>query len=253
MKIEKIKKMSNDKYKITFEEGESLTTYDEVIINNNLLYKKDIDNNLYEKMLEENKYYDLYNKCIKLISNKMRSVGEIERYLKKEGTLDKDIKSIIEKLSKIGLLNDKKYAKAYVSDKMNFTQAGPYKIEQELLDNNIDINIIKEELSKFDKDIIENKITKYIDRKSKSNKSSIYLFRQKILAELINMGYDKEMILPILDNVRVKSNVEADYKKIYNKLSRKYEGEELYRNIKNKLYQKGYNKEEIDDVIKKVD
>ena len=43
MKIDKIKKMSNNKYKIYFDDGDVLETYDEVIINTNLLYKKEID------------------------------------------------------------------------------------------------------------------------------------------------------------------------------------------------------------------
>ena len=125
MKIDKYKKLANNKYKIYFEDGESITTYDSVIINNGLLYKKEIDLDLYEQILEENKYYDLYNKCIKLISSRMRSVKEIKDYLSKNEASNEDIESIIDKLSNMGLLNDKMYVKDYVSDKINFTNFGP--------------------------------------------------------------------------------------------------------------------------------
>lgn len=253
MKIEKYKKLANNKYKIYFEDGETLTTYDDVIINNNLLYKKDIDVDMYDTILEQNKYYDLYNKCLKMISSKMRSVGEIEKYLTKEETSKKDINSIIEKLSKMNLLNDKNYAKAYVSDKMNFTNTGPYKIRKELEDLMIDSDIIEELLSKIDEDVVKNKIEKYIAKKERSNKHSKYMFKEKMMSELLNLGYDKNMIADALDNINIDGNISSEYKKIYNKLSSKYEGDMLEKQIRNKLYQRGYNSEEINEIIKKVD
>ena len=251
MVIEKFKKMANNRYKIVFKDCE-IITYDEVIINNNLLYKKEIDEDLYSKILEENKYYDLYNKCIKLISNKMRSVSEIETYLSKNEASKKDIQNIIDKLINIGLLNDLRYTKAYVSDKMKFTNAGPYKIEKELLDLGIDQDIIKKELSHISEEDIKNKITKYINMKLRKNKYSEYIFKQKVITELINMGYSKDDILEKLDSVHMESNINKEYDKLYNKLSKKYDGNELYLNLKNKLYQKGYTKEEI-DTLKKMD
>lgn len=251
MVIEKFKKMANNRYKIIFDNSE-LITYDEVIINNNLLYKKEIDNDLYEKILEENKYYDLYNKCIKLISNKMRSVEEIIKYLKKEDTSSKDIESIITKLTNIGLLNDSRYTKAYVSDKIKFTSAGPYKIEKELIDLGIDEDIIKKELTNISLEEIRNKISKYINMKLRKNKYSEYIFKQKVINELINLGYSRDIILEELESIHIESNITKDYNKLYNKLSKKYDDKELYINIKNKLYQKGYTKEEIDQV-KKMD
>ena len=43
MKIEKIKKLSNNKYKLVFVDNDSLTLYEDVILDNNILFKKDID------------------------------------------------------------------------------------------------------------------------------------------------------------------------------------------------------------------
>ena len=50
MKIEKIKKLSNGKYKIELDNKEKITTYDEVILEENILYKKEIDNELINKI-----------------------------------------------------------------------------------------------------------------------------------------------------------------------------------------------------------
>nr|MBP3258957.1 RecX family transcriptional regulator [Bacilli bacterium] len=253
MKIDKYKKMANNKYKIYFEDGESITTYDSVIINNGLLYKKEIDLDLYEQILEENKYYDLYNKCIKLISSRMRSVKEINDYLSKNEASNKDIESIITKLSDMGLLNDKMYVKAYVSDKINFTNFGPLKIKNELENMGIDSGLIEQELSRMNDKLLNDRVAKYIARKAKTNKKSMYLFKEKMISDLINQGYSKDMILDNLEDIKIESNIDSEYKKIYNKLSSKYEGYELKQKIKNKLYQRGYSRGEIEKVIEKVD
>ena len=58
----------NNKYKIIFESKEPLTVYEEVIINNHLLYKKEIDEELYQHLLDENYYYTIYYKCLKSLT-----------------------------------------------------------------------------------------------------------------------------------------------------------------------------------------
>ena len=77
MKILGIKKQNN-KYKIKLEDNITIETYDEVIIKNNILYKKEIDEELKNKIEEENKYYETYNEIVKLINKKLRSEKEIK-------------------------------------------------------------------------------------------------------------------------------------------------------------------------------
>ena len=83
MKIKKIKKLSAVKYKIEFEDAESITTYDNIILENNILLKKEIDSDLYLKLQCSNGYYEIYNKVVKYIVTKLRSEREIREYLKK--------------------------------------------------------------------------------------------------------------------------------------------------------------------------
>ena len=70
MKILGIKKQNN-KYKIKLEDNITIETYDEVIIKNNILYKKEIDEELKNKIEEENKYYETYNEIVKLINKRI--------------------------------------------------------------------------------------------------------------------------------------------------------------------------------------
>lgn len=253
MKVEKIKKLKSGKYKIELDNNDKLVTYDDVILNNNLLFDKNLSNELLNKLNVETKYYDIYNRSIKYISIKMRSKLEMEIYLDKLKIDNEDKQKIIDNLINIGLINDLNFTKAFISDKINLSNVGPNKIKQDLLNNNIDINIINEELYKYDENIFDNKIDYLISKKIKNTKYSNYVLKQKILNELLNLGYDKNQILTRLNNYNLSDSgvLDKEVEKLYNKLSKKYSGYELKSKIKAKLYQKGYSLDEINNSIEK--
>ena len=47
------------------------------------------------------------------------------------------------------------------------------------------------------------------------------------------------------------SVIESEYNKIYNKLSKKYSGSELNQMVKQKLYSRGFNTDEIIEIMQK--
>ena len=199
MKIIKYEKKGNSQYKIYLENGNKLDLYEDVIIKNNLLYKKEIDLELLDKLDIDNKKEDIYNKCVKYISVRIRSIYEIEEYLRKKDINLEEINNVIQKLIKNNLLNDDIFTKAFINDKLNFTTMGPYKIEQELKKHKIDSSIINKYLYNIDDSIIDNKINKQITKLMKSSKKKTNL-RNKIYMNLLNLGYSNEMILRNINN-----------------------------------------------------
>ena len=253
MKIEKIKKMKNGKYKIELENKETIITYDDVILNNNLLFNNEVDNCLINKLNIDTAYYNVYNRVIKYIVTKMRSLVEITIYLDKLGVNEIDKNKIINSLKEIGLINDLSFAKAFISDKINLSNIGPNQIKRDLIGHNIEETVIDEILNNYEEEVFINKINRLIEKKIRTNKNSNYVLKQKIINDLINLGYDSSMIISCLDQTVIKDNnaIIKDYKKIYNKLSTSLSGTELLYKVKNKLYQKGYKIDEINEVIKK--
>ena len=240
MKINKIKKQGK-KYKIILEDGSEIKTFDDIIIKYNLLYHKTIDSILLEKIIKDNEYYEVYNKVLNLISKKIRSEKEINEFLDK---YDVDKNKIITKLKSINLINDNLFVKAYISDKINLTNDGIDKIKNDLLKHNIDLNIIEQELSKIDDNIIDKKIEKIINKKVKNSKYTGLKLKNKIVYDLINLGYNKSKIIEIYDKMNIKhNNFDEEYIKLYNKLSQKYHGKVLEYKIKQKLYNLGYSNE----------
>lgn len=199
MKIEKYESINNGQYKIYLSDGTILKINSDVIINNNLLYKKEIDNTLLNKILKENDNANIYNKCVKYISVRLRSKKEIIDYLKKlniDNTAD-----IIDKLTKNNLINDEVFTKAFIKDKINFTSYGPYRIRQELNKYNIDNEIIDKYINDIDEEILIGKVDKQINKMIKSNrKYSGNILKSKIYNNLYNNGFDKDMIINILNN-----------------------------------------------------
>lgn len=251
MNLKKIVKLKNGKYKIELDNNEKIITYDEVILEENILYKKELNDELINKINIKNDYYKIYNKTLKYVMTKIRSEKEVNIYLKKQNISGEDIEKIINNLKNNHLLNDDMFYKSYISDRIRLSTDGPIKIKNYLLEHKIDENLINKELNKYDEEI-DKKIEKLIEKKVKINtKYSKYYLKQKIKEYLINLGYNYDLIDNKLNNIIFdeSSNLKKEYIKQYNKLSKKYKNNELTNKIKNSLYQKGYSIEEINKIL----
>ena len=105
MKINKFKKVGTNKYKIYFD-NDILTVYEDVILKYNLLYKKDIDDDLLHEINKDNFKASIYDTAIKYISIRMRSVKELREYLTKKKFECKNIDEVIDRLLHENILND---------------------------------------------------------------------------------------------------------------------------------------------------
>lgn len=251
MKINTIKKLKDNKYKIIIND-ECITTYDNVILDNNLLYKKEIDINMYNKIIEDTNYYDVYNKVVKYILKKRRSEKEILKYLNKFDLDEDKINKTILKLKELNLINDIEFCRAFINDNVYLSKKGLNKIRIELLEQDIPIDVIEEEMSKIDCDIINQRLEKLIVKKINYNrKYSNNFLKQKILNEMINLGYSKDKILEIIDKNmdNEETIIQKEFDKIYDKLKIKYNGVELKSKLKQKLLSKGFELDKINKLI----
>lgn len=199
MKIIKYEKKGNNQYKIYLENNQNITIYEDIILKHNLLYKKEITKSLLEQIDSDNYNENIYNKCLKYISIRIRSIYEIKQYLKRNQIDDYLITITIDKLKENNLLDDEQFTKAFIHDKINFTTMGPYRIEKELKKHQIDTNIIYKYLNEIDTYTIDNKINKQIQKQLKSSKKKENI-RNKIYLNLLNLGYSNEMILRNINN-----------------------------------------------------
>jgi regulatory protein len=244
VKINKFKKLGRNKYKVFFD-NEELTLYEDIILKYDLLIKKEISLDDLDKIIKDNEDYDAYNLALNYIEIKMRNRKELYTYLSNKGFERKLINSVISKIEKLGLLDEKAYIKAFINDKVNLSLDGPYKIKKALVDLDFNENDIDNYLNTFDNDIWKSKLEKLINKKKNLMKNkSYYMFIQKMKNDLFNLGYDSYMIDDYLSNIKYESNA---LEKDYDKACKKYSDE---TKIINYLLRKGYSYEEIKTLTK---
>ncbi len=243
MKIEKYVKDKQNKYKVTID-GEEYTLYDDVIVKYALLMKGDIDKHLFDEIIKVNDELKSYYDSIKYITKKLRSEKEIYEFLKKKEIDEDIIKKTIKRLKDNNFLNEDIYLKSYINDQINLSNNGPQKIKNNLLKLGLSEEDITEHLNRIDKGIWESKIDNYVAKKIKANHtSSAYMLKVKIQNDLINLGYDKELVLSVISKYDIIDNdiLKKEMEKARRELSRKYSGYELEQKIKARLYRKGFN------------
>ena len=243
MKIEKYKKTTKSRYKILLDDGRELLLYEEVILQFELLLKKEITESEILTIELANQECDVYHVALDSINHRFKSIYDTKEFLLKKEYPEEMIDKAIEKLIKQGYLNDRSFAKSYINNQIITTNKGPYKIKKELNEHRVDNEIIDEELNIFDQEDQLEKIEKVATRLFKSNKNrGGFVLKKKIINDLVNLGYDIEVISKVIEEFDFSNNKDIaakEYEKLYRKLSRKYEGKELEYKIKEKLYQKG--------------
>ena len=240
MKINNYKKLKNNIYEVTLDNEEKIKLSEDVILKEELLLKKEIDN--IERITEINKEYEIYDVSLRYLNHHVMSVKGMKDYLLKKNYSLQSVDKTIDNLKCKGYLNDSYYAKCYITDHINLSNDGPYKMIKHLEELDINSSIYGEYLSKYN-DTWKDRIEKYINKNLKVNKKSTYFFKSKMLMNLINLGYDKEMINDCLDHISIENLddlKEKEKEKIRKKLEKKYSGNELERKIKEKLFHKGF-------------
>lgn len=201
MRIEKYELTKKNIYNVYLSNGEVLELNGKVITDNELLIKKDIDNELYDKLKRDNTICILVDTSVKYIDRRLRSINELRDYLKNKEEDTIIIEEVIDKLIDYKYLDDDRFTKAFIKDKLNFTNWGDYKIKNELKRLGVNEEIIYNNMTSIDDNIYYERINKIIDKDISINKkySGIKL-KNKIYNHLLTLGYSKEKVISIINN-----------------------------------------------------
>lgn len=248
MEIVKFKKGKSNIYELELDNGLKFKLFDDVIVKYNLIGNKRLDSKKFEEIVLYNDSLGAYYDSIKKLNTKMRSEIEIRELLKRKEYNSKIIDDTIERLRKDGYLNREIYIKSYISDAFRFNNDGPDKIRRNL--NKLGFKD-EEIVDYLDLDFKE-KAIKLIDKKVKiNNKYNTYLLKEHINNYLINLGYPRELFIDYLNNIKTnnKEILKKDALFLIRKYQKKYENDTLRFFVRDKLYKKGYNSEEISEVL----
>ena len=254
MKILKFSKLKSNRYNVTLENGDVLKLYDDVIVKYSLIRYKEIKDEEIDELINYNDSLESYYSALKYLTIKLRSEWELKKYLSSKYE-DNIINDTIDRLKKSGYLNREIYIKCFINDSIALNNIGPNKIRKELNKLGFFEDEYNQIIEEVEDKVWLDKLDKIISKKINSNhRYSNNKLKEKLLYDLSNEGYYKWMIEDIIRSKDFRENdmlVQKEYDKLLRKFSKKYDGSELSYQIKQRLYQKGFNSLEVEKVFEK--
>ena len=214
---------------------------------------KGFDDNIYNLLKGEEKILLAYNSVLRKLSNKDYSEKQIIEYLIKNRCLsNSEAMIIVDKLIKYDLINDDRF----VQSKINYlSNSNSYrKIRNKLLKDGISEELIDQYLL-INENEEENKANLLANKYLSSIKNkSINLTKSYIFNKLVSNGFSIETSKNVVNSLIIKGDNELEllnkeYNKALNKYSKKYSDYELKNKIYSYLISKGFNSNDIKEVI----
>lgn len=142
-------------------------------------------------------------RLMKLCSRSEKSTYEIKMKLKNWG-LETHAKEIIDQLQKENFLDDSRYARAFVHDKILLNKWGRIKIRYQLIAMGIPDSLVENELASFESSKYEQMVFEELARKKNLLKNlQAMQLKIKLYAFGKQRGYETEIIRKFIDD-RVK-------------------------------------------------
>jgi regulatory protein len=204
MNIISIRKIRRDA-QIIFETGEEQLIRYEVFIKSGLRKNDSVDEEIIHSLEKENKKYLAKEKAYNILARRNHSTKELERKLIQRKFERGIIKEIIDELVNLNFLDDERFAREYLEEKLRFKNVGLEKIKNELFYKGVPREIIKNIIEeKTDIDETESAL-QLAEKKIKSILKKVTdrrIIRQKIYSFLLSKGYKYETIENVINKIK---------------------------------------------------
>lgn len=154
MNITKITQQAKhaNRYSIYIEEKYSFSLSEAALLESKLVNGQELSEEQVEEYKQLSSDDKLYNRALNYVALRPRSVWEVEFYLKRKDSPAPLIEQITNKLIRLGLLDDKKFAEAFVHDRRLLRSSSVRKITLELRKKHVPGNIIEQVIKEDETD-----------------------------------------------------------------------------------------------------
>ena len=122
------------------------------------------------------------------------SSGEMLQRMRRWQMDEEDSRQVLDALVEARFVDDARFARTYVDDKVRFNKWGPKKIEQGLLQKGVDRAVAREAVAAVGDDTFEQILAPLIQAKARTIKArSPYEHRYKLMAYAIGRGFTPQM------------------------------------------------------------
>lgn len=225
---------------------------------------KKIDEKFLNEIVEEDNYLKGKNYALKLLEKGYKSEKEIYDKLISREYNEKSIAKIISFLREYEFIDDERYCKLFVNEKLY--SYGRNKIKYLLMKKGINNEIIEYTINNIDENIEKEVAIKLAEKKYKlliSSEKNYKKLYKKIGDYLLNRGYNYNIVSGILNNIiRIEdtnndNTIGDDLQKLAEKRYRivcKSEKDpiKIYRKLSAYLMRRGYHWEDIKNILKGI-
>lgn len=147
----------------------------------------------------------IYAKMTRICSQKECCGFEIKQKLKRTDLSEKEISEILLLLQKNKFIDNARYARSFINDKLRFNKWGKNRIAFALNQKQIERKIIDDIFSELAPEALTEELKPLLEKKSKQiNAKSSYDKRNKLIRFALGRGFEMNNILKMLDKISLE-------------------------------------------------
>jgi len=150
-----------------------------------------------------------YQRALNLIVRRMRSGAKIQENLRRHGISEEIIASVVERLERSGMIDDKLFAQAWVENRSEFRPRSKRALAYELRQRGIADEVIDHVLAETMPDEAGLAYQAALKYSRKLNQLDWFEFRRKLSGHLARRGFSYDIVIAVVDRVwaELRSNV----------------------------------------------
>ena len=236
---------------VTFDDGSKLEMGLHSFTDQPLYVGKEVSNDEFKKLKTAAKEDSFYDYALRNCLTSSHTVHEIASKLEDKGANQETISSILSRLCKLGLLDDKMYASVYASDIADLKLYGRRKVLFELKKKGVKQEII--DSLEYDENAEMKRAIRLATMLNKRNEKTPNLKKKrKMIVGMMERGFYEdiakeavEQAATINDATDERVALKRDYYKYRAKYEHKISGRELYQKVFVAMMKKGYSADDI--------
>lgn len=148
-----------------------------------------------------------YERALNFLSYRPRSEAEVRRNLGKRRVEGEVVETVVERLTRAGLLNDREFARYWVENRLQFNPRGARALRHELRGKGVSSSVIADTLMDFDEEVPAREAAEAGARRLAH--LDAHDFHRKLGAYLARRGFSYAVIEPLIEEMLEKVCCEA--------------------------------------------
>jgi len=140
-----------------------------------------------------------YERALNFLSYRPRSEAEVCLNLRRKNVDDEVAEVVIERLTRVGLLDDREFARYWVDNRLQFKPRGARALRHELRQKGVPSSVIDDALAGFDEEAAARKAAEARARRLAHLEPDE--FRRRLSAYLARRGFFYSVIAPIVEDM----------------------------------------------------